>query len=379
MRWRRPEITPRRALAYLAVSCFALGILLPAIRLRPGDEILEVVPGLIQAFGAAFEFSVEARAGNIVDTWVMPNETTATSIAGAIFKVLADGLGGNSRSLVIGIVLCFFTLIFPVAKLTVVLVWLHSRWRPKGMVKLLVDAGKISMLDIYAIACFLLMTRGLGLVKLEVLAGVHLFAASVILTQLCKHLGKMADGVVPPPAVVNTKCRRSSIIVLLAATTLLLVGAQAECFRGVPPPLSLSLKTWILEPFSFSLFSGLAELGAGWISFLLIAFAFAPVVVRIVLLLHAATRAAPKGSALELSREWSMLDVFILSLLVVAAKGVAGYEIEVRIGVLLLTLGLFALDLAEDGLVRGGFRCLGMRLSLVTLALTLTLIASTWA
>ncbi len=150
-------------LCFVSSLFFALGVFLPC---------LEVDPQYGSFTGAVKILSPEY------------GEKKVFSIVSGIFDLLSEG------ELFIGFILLFFSLVFPLLKLSVL--WSVHASRVGGEVpgrtlELLSHLGKFSMLDIFVIALLVLVLKGMpGGTEVKLLPGVVFFALSVLLAIVAK-------------------------------------------------------------------------------------------------------------------------------------------------------------------------------------------------
>lgn len=122
--------------------------------------------------------------------WLLPVMTVETffvfddrvTIAGALFTLLQEG-----ERLLFGIVF-LFTVIFPVAKLTLAYLAWHRLSRQRGSlgdtVGWIEQLGKWSMLDVFVVALLVVVLKLSIFSDVTVEAGLYIFAAAVVCSML---------------------------------------------------------------------------------------------------------------------------------------------------------------------------------------------------
>lgn len=142
---------------------FAFGVFLPCLKVNPryGD----------------FTGAVKLLAPEL-------NEEKVFSIASGIFDLISGG------SYFLGFVLFFFSLVFPLFKIS--FTWSAHANQSRGLspgksFKILSHLGKFSMLDIFVVALLVLVLKGMpGGTEVRVLPGVVFFVLSVLLAIAAK-------------------------------------------------------------------------------------------------------------------------------------------------------------------------------------------------
>lgn len=106
----------------------------------------------------------------------------------------------RSEHYVLAIVIFFFSIIFPFAKLlALMMVWYRSMPAEKRdrVLHWLSLLGKWSMLDVFVIAVLIVLTQSKGYVDAEAQVGLYIFAAAILLSMAVslriEHLAKTSD------------------------------------------------------------------------------------------------------------------------------------------------------------------------------------------
>lgn len=151
-----------------AIVCFCFGIALPAFRLQ------------LRLFDTWLNLWVEWFSG--------PLDQEHSLLEG--IWTLAET--GETRNLILAIVLFSFSILFPVIKLSVIVLALKTRSqrlsKPTSAVSLV---GYFSMLDVFVIAVIVANFQVFpGGTRIIPLIGIYLFATSVVLGIVAGHLTK---------------------------------------------------------------------------------------------------------------------------------------------------------------------------------------------
>jgi hypothetical protein len=152
-------------LAYLAGALFLVGIFAPSFTMIP-------------KFGGGF---FERLVRFFVSDDLEPRQF---SLAGGIVHLL------QQRELLIGGLILLFSVAFPVAKLTAIILFIHSGRSAAAdrNLKLLESLGKWSMLDVFVIASLVICFKGFpGGTHIQVQWGIYIFAISILLTMLATN------------------------------------------------------------------------------------------------------------------------------------------------------------------------------------------------
>jgi paraquat-inducible protein A len=147
-------------------------------------QLIIITSAILLALGLALPcMEIQPNFG-AYDSWVRLfkpslNSPTQFSILGGILKLISEG------ETAIGLLLLFFSCIFPTLKLTI-LSWavaLLARGKHAGpLLKIAHHTGKYSMLDVLVLSLLVLAIKGLpGNTAIHLAPGFYLFAASVIL------------------------------------------------------------------------------------------------------------------------------------------------------------------------------------------------------
>ena len=144
-------------LVNIAVVCLGFGLLLPVIRIDPGD-------GTIRRFIMAF---------------ITPGPSTY-SILSSVWALIKTGA---AMDILLGIIIFLFSVVFPIMKLGVFYSVL-SGGNPNGRFPEFVhNWGRFSMLDVYVVAILILAIRSLpGGAQIQPSWGLILFTISVLLS-----------------------------------------------------------------------------------------------------------------------------------------------------------------------------------------------------
>ena len=144
-------------LANIAVVCLGLGIVMPVMRIDPGD-------GTIRRFIMAFIMGGPSTYSILSSVWALIK-------TGAVMDIL------------LGIIIFLFSVVFPIVKLGVFYNVL-SGGDPNGRFPVFVHKwGRFSMLDVYVVAILVLTIRSLpGGAEIKPSWGLTLFTTSVLLS-----------------------------------------------------------------------------------------------------------------------------------------------------------------------------------------------------
>lgn len=144
-------------LVNIAAVCLGFGIMLPAMRIDPGD-------GTIRRFIMAFVIEGPSTYSILSSVW-------------ALIKT------GAAMDILLGIIIFLFSVVFPIMKLGVFYSVL-SGGNPNGRFpKFIHKWGRFSMLDVYVVAILVLTIRSLpGGAQIKPSWGLLLFTISVLLS-----------------------------------------------------------------------------------------------------------------------------------------------------------------------------------------------------
>jgi paraquat-inducible protein A len=148
-----------------------------------------------------------ASVGLLIAGLVLPTMHTEKLIFWEDTYSIIDGVIALFREshFVLGALLFFFSMVFPVIKLVALgLLWfVPVRPETRGTaLKWLLILGKWSMLDVFVVAVLIVITQLGGAIEAEARIGIYLFAAaivgSLIASQSIQHLAKKVDGDAAP-------------------------------------------------------------------------------------------------------------------------------------------------------------------------------------
>jgi uncharacterized paraquat-inducible protein A len=144
-------------LVNIAAVCLGFGIMLPAMRIDPGD-------GTIRRFIMAFVIGGPSSHSILSSVW-------------ALIKT------GAAMDILLGIIIFLFSIVFPIMKLGVFYSVL-SGGNPDGRFPEFIHKwGRFSMLDVYVVAILVLTIRSLpGGAQIKPSWGLLLFTISVLLS-----------------------------------------------------------------------------------------------------------------------------------------------------------------------------------------------------
>ena len=249
--------------------------------------------------------------------------------------------GGN---IFLAILLFTFSLIFPVLKLTVLIVlWFHKMDpdRREDALHALKVLGKWSMLDVFVVASLVGAIQFGILAKATPRIGIYLFSAAILCCMVATFLqSRLAHS----PEKSSFAHRPQSLAALpIALLALVLLGA------GLVLPL-MEMKKWVFWSRDYSILGaleGMLKDGqyslAGMIVLFVVLAPLAKLLGQIVLL-FLRRKSQNQGAlirTLETVDKWMMVDVFALGLLVVGVKlgGIA--EVSTRPGLGCFLGGVF--------------------------------------
>ncbi len=249
---------------------------------------------------------------------------------------------------VLALLVALFSIVFPFAKL-VVLVQAGLGRGPEELRRRRLERvgrlGRWSMLDVFLAALLLGLTNDRFFVDTQARIGLPLFALAIALSLIAGEILERAHGAAPlrPPRRASGRDR-----LLLALAWLILSAALLFPF--------LQIEDWRLRDDSFSLL-GLTEVlwgASASVGFVMVAFVVVVPLLELVAL-SACAVATPRTAAYaaawrrQLGR-WSMLEVFVLALAIFMVEGHAFVRTELRWGTLLLVGALFLHLLARNAL-----------------------------
>jgi uncharacterized paraquat-inducible protein A len=232
---------------------------------------------------------------------------------------------------ILAILVVGFSVVFPFAKLLVLAaVCRRQRCGPwlESLLHLIGALGKWSMLDVYMVCLILALTSGQWLVASRPLEGISIFIAAIGLSLLAGEI--LHDA----PAAPLASPRPSG------ALPLLLVVIGVVLVAAVVLPV-LRVDEWALRHHDFSITTmALAMIDKGaWLpgATVLVTLVVVPALAWLTALriwwVARQGRAAPYATAALLRlRRWSMLDVFLLALVVFLVEGREMVATEMRWG-----------------------------------------------
>lgn len=89
----------------------------------------------------------------------------------------------------LAVVVAFFALFAPIAK-TIALAGIHFGYVHAKAIPLLDILGKLAMADVFLIAVYIVVAKGVGVGRLETAWGLYLFTVAVLGSMLLTHLTK---------------------------------------------------------------------------------------------------------------------------------------------------------------------------------------------
>lgn len=108
-----------------------------------------------------------------------------------------------SKDIFLALIVTFFALVAPIAKVAgLALVQFHLA-SPR-LLPALQMMGKLAMADIFLIALYIVLAKGVGVGRVETGWGLYLFTFCVLASVALSHLGKGRGGRCPPLAAPNS-------------------------------------------------------------------------------------------------------------------------------------------------------------------------------
>lgn len=273
---------------------------------------------------------------------------------GESFSVLSGIWGfATSGNLLLAVLLFAFSVLFPVAKLVAILgLWFVPTRRAtrRELVEWLEMLGKWSLLDAFVITVII------GAVQLGILAeaaaqpGVYLYLAAIVLSLVATALLRNVAGIDG-----EERARRLHLPGLLIT-----IPAASLFAAGLSTPLIEVEKGWFWSN-EYSLLDGIGELFArgDWgLATALLGFVVVVPGVRflaLIVLRALRTKDARLTSPLRMLDRWSMVEVFVLALLVVFTKLSSLATPTPRLGMWLL-MGSAALTFVDSIVLHRGWR-----------------------
>jgi paraquat-inducible protein A len=310
---------------------------------------------LVEEHPARWDIPVLALVALGLLAWgvFVPALTFENLFADDTFSVLT-GIQGffESGNLLLGVLLLSFSVLFPAVKMiTIVTLWFAriDAQRRAEVVRWLELLGKWSLLDAFVIAVLV------GTVQLGILSearaepGIWLYLAAIVLSLIATFLMRPLGSV---PERLPRKLPAAGLWVTVPSA--LLYGA------GLSLPLIDVEKGWFWEN-RFSLLEGTAQLFARGelpLAIALIVFVLIVPTVRFVGLVALRLLQGSSSRAIAWLRtidKWSMVDVFVLAILVVFSKLGALATVEPRIGMWLLFAAAM-LSLLDSALLQRAHR-----------------------
>lgn len=88
---------------------------------------------------------------------------------------------------ILAILVALFALVFPILK-TLLLAGVHWQLLTPRALPLLAIAGKLAMADVFLIATFIVLAKGVGVGRVETAWGIYLFTACVLMSMLITYI-----------------------------------------------------------------------------------------------------------------------------------------------------------------------------------------------
>lgn len=88
---------------------------------------------------------------------------------------------------ILAILVALFALAFPILK-TLLLAGIHFNLTTERALPLLTIMGKLAMADVFLIATYIVLAKGIGIGRVETAWGLYLFTACVLTSMLITHL-----------------------------------------------------------------------------------------------------------------------------------------------------------------------------------------------
>lgn len=262
------------------------------------------------------------------------------SVAGGVVTLFVKG------KVTLGLIVLGFSVLFPIAKLYLLMSYL-SKPSPSTPASWLLLVGKWSMLDVFVVAVIVGAGRLRLLSSFESEMGVYWFGSAVALSMIGAEL---MLGSSPAPSWEKPQRRWTDWVwaVLGAAAALLVIA-------GLSLPL-MEINKWLFWSNNYSVFAALPEMwseGEWLLPILLMATVCVAPVLK--LLFSAGFRLSGSASLFhlsELANRWSMLSVFMLSLVLVMVKLGDSTSVSALSGFWLLLAGGL-INLADSLSLRG--------------------------
>lgn len=94
-----------------------------------------------------------------------------------------------SKDIFLAVAVTFFALIAPYLK-TIGLALIHWNLASPRLIPAISLMGKLAMADIFLIALYIVIAKGVGIGRLETGWGLYLFTICILISLLCSHLSK---------------------------------------------------------------------------------------------------------------------------------------------------------------------------------------------
>jgi len=288
--------------------------------------------GLLALLGTAFALNVVALLVPFIDVDMALSAVEPYDLLGSVRMMWEEGL------LVLAVVIVAFSVLFPFAKLFMLLrlVLLEAPGsRDHRTLRLLERLGKWSMIDVLIVSFILALTNDQVFIDARPRIGIYAFLLAIALSMATSTIlsirwqtagASQARGGRPP-----------------LWSGLLLVAATAGYVAIMVVPF-LAIDDWLMSDHDFTCLTfvwAVFDQGAGAVAaFLALALVLLPGVelglTWRLWLLRRRGRGGGAASSLELLRCWTMLDVFLVALVIFAIEGRSLMTIEIDYGFLIL-------------------------------------------
>ena len=260
---------------------------------------------------------------------------------------------------IIAMLILFFSIIFPLFKLTIMfIVWFWPRTfsRQKRLHELVRNLGKWSFMDIFVVALLLALTNKQAAVHAVPQVGVYFFIAAILLSMLTSellhrilHNTAIEIGASTEPANADqVTCPLFSLRFLGWCIGILLIAAAIALFAAIGFPF-LEINQFFLSGYSYDIFEtikAVANQHQPVVATMLAVFLIVMPSLRVlgtILLWFGACRLGRRLACvrvLNILARWSMIDVFGLALILILTEGQEMIRTEVHSGAYILVAAI---------------------------------------
>ena len=265
----------------------------------------------------------------------------------------------TSHLYVIALLILFFSIIFPLFKLSIMfIVWFRVRTihRQEKLYHLVQNLGKWSFMDIFIVSLLLAMTNDQAAVSAVPQVGVYFFIAAILLSMVTSellhrilHSTAIEIGMSAEPANADqVTCPLFTLRFFGWFIGVLLIAAVIALFAAIGFPF-LEINQFFLSGYSYDIFESIRAVfnqNQPVVATMLAAFLIVTPSIRVIgtiLLWFGACRLGRRLAyvrVLNIFARWSMIDVFGLALILILTEGQDMIRTDVDAGAYMLVAAI---------------------------------------